>query len=500
MDWTTGIVSTYANKVISVAETIGTGTGAQLTFGPFTLSKVPIFMESLKIRYTVGSTLYYGTTSALGVITGTYISSGSVTEAGVINLTFSTAPDNGSTIQAYEYKTKGVLEKLLDFCLGNRYEETVGTGNGTLVDFSVTLSNTPTALGQCRVRFRISGVDYECWDNGEGKFSHQYIDYDNSSLNNATGALVLKFKQAISNSYVIKALYVTPNINGNDWIYLRRENSKKSDGTDAFSGLFLQECVIKNSGLSYKEFHCVGIREYQYIAGNAWNWNLNFYKEWVPANESATCPWNSNSSFTGKSSYDATWNNFSVHNSVAFKDDVIKYWFIVNKRRIIVIARLANSSYMSCYLGGIRRLCAPSNYLYPQMIEGGLQGNISFNSTSIYGVGHASNVYWQSISPDGLCINGDTPNKHEPGQSLLATGNIGKDKNDRILIFPEYIIQDQNLGEIYKRNLGEIDGLYLCPSSNVASEDIVSIDGTNYLVFQNVHRLTYLDYSVVRLD
>jgi hypothetical protein len=84
------------NPVIT-DEVLGSGDGSTANFSG-TLVKYPVNSVT-NIKYTIGSQLYTATISALGVITGTHITSGSVNlSTGVWNIIFDTPVDNSQNM------------------------------------------------------------------------------------------------------------------------------------------------------------------------------------------------------------------------------------------------------------------------------------------------------------------------------------------------------------------------------------------------------------------
>jgi len=75
----------------------------------FTLAHFPVKTSSYVVHYTISSVVYTGVDDGSGNITGTNISSGTINyNTGAVSLTFSLAPDNGSTITSdYNYYGEG---------------------------------------------------------------------------------------------------------------------------------------------------------------------------------------------------------------------------------------------------------------------------------------------------------------------------------------------------------------------------------------------------------
>lgn len=79
------------------AESIGSPNGVLVTFSG-TLSNVDVKLDSLVVDYVIGTTPYQGISDAAGLITGTNISSGSISADGTYSITFTSAPDNASAL------------------------------------------------------------------------------------------------------------------------------------------------------------------------------------------------------------------------------------------------------------------------------------------------------------------------------------------------------------------------------------------------------------------
>jgi hypothetical protein len=85
----------YTDEVLAAAN------GSQTTFSNLAAAHGPINAASLIVKYTVGAVPYTATESGGGILTGTYLTGGSVNyETNDIDLVFSTAPDNSTNIKA----------------------------------------------------------------------------------------------------------------------------------------------------------------------------------------------------------------------------------------------------------------------------------------------------------------------------------------------------------------------------------------------------------------
>ena len=82
---------------VDIDEEAADGDGATKVFA-ITSSKIPVVVSSVTISYTVGATDYKGTDDGAGVITGTGLTGTIDYTTGAIALTFTTEPDNDTTI------------------------------------------------------------------------------------------------------------------------------------------------------------------------------------------------------------------------------------------------------------------------------------------------------------------------------------------------------------------------------------------------------------------
>jgi len=126
----------YVDATVSTENMSPAPDGSQTAFS-LTCSNTPTKAGSFHIQYTIGTSVYDAYDDGSGNISGANISSGSVNySTGVVDITFSTAPDNGSTIPV-AYQKNNVT----------------WTGNTVAVKLADTLLNnyvtTNTVVGMC---------------------------------------------------------------------------------------------------------------------------------------------------------------------------------------------------------------------------------------------------------------------------------------------------------------------------------------------------------------
>ena len=498
MAFTTGSVSVAHNKVITANENFGTGDGVETNF-THTLTKVPVFLAGVVIKYTQGSTENTATSDANGDFSGTGLSSGTVTEAGDIDVTLSSALDNGAAIFVDEYQSKGVSQKVKDFvATGNDVTQSIGTGNDVLTSFSGTLTNTPIADGQCRLRFTIQGTTYDVWES-DGLFEHELIT--TGTLNKASGSIAVTLLQPADDTTDVGTRSIgSATSDGQDWMILLDQNSQDDALTDAYSGLELKEFVLKNSGISTKDVITVGIRDFQRTADNLFGVNLNLYRDWDKDIEDAA-NWNFNGPETVSTQYNSNhemWDNLP---SMVMADDTLQYWIYSNKRRIIVVVRSQGTIYTNCYLGAGKRLASPSRYTFPHCVIGSSHDdNVNIADES------ADHTYIAEMRI-GLskhsCILIDRSNQYQksddikqsPSHDFIDSGQLKLTTNNKIRPKPIFMI---NVDTTPDEVLFMLDEVYLSPAIGLTSENTIDIGGTDYRIFQNVFRSNYNDFMAIK--
>jgi hypothetical protein len=390
-----------------------------------------------------------------------------------------------------------LLTELKNFISTNQFSDTLGTGNGVQTSFSKTLPNTPISGGQLGMFFTIAGVEYLVWEKN-GTFEHTLIN--TSSINKALGSINCDFVQPIDSNEDIALVYST-GTPGRDWIVLLEQNSKDSAGQDAYSGGSNQELIFKNSSISTLDETTFGIREHSRVATNLYGWNLNSYRELNPTMLD-TQNWNINQNDHGFSAYDSTNELWSTMSSQSFADDTIVYWFFSNKRRVIVVARSQGNIYTGSYLGAGIRFTSPSRYNIPNLVVGSSRGAEVITSQA------STHRFFtkQTLSTStpgayfGTLPSGDnfdaTDVNFLPQRQFVNSGILKRTKNNKILPLPIYLNETSSPEKV----LMQLDNAYLVPYTGLQSEDILQLNGDSYVVFQNVFRNTYHEFTAIKME
>lgn len=388
----------------------------------------------------------------------------------------------------------GLLQSLIAYIAGATYPDALGTGDGITMVFSKTVANTPIALGQCRIRFKIAGVIYQAWDNGLGVFVHTKIS--TGTIVYATGAINITFTNAPDNLYVMGIIYcLSTNGAGRDWIILRDTTSKTNTGAEAFPSDNPREYIIKNSGPSYVEEIYIGLREFKYVAGTHYGIQLNIYKTWRDVEEAAVSPWNANSADTGYG-YDGTRQNYTACPGMPLNETNMAYWIFSSKRRIMVVARVSGTIYEAFYAGGTKRFSSPSKYPHPYII----MGTVGDAATTFSSTASTHNFFIWPVQVPGcfMCL---LPNDtYDKGTNVTfypkrdfgsGLGTLKKTPTNKIILYPVYAIQR---AVAPYQLLFELDGPFFTPFTSLAAEDILEIAADDYLIVPNIFRTTYQDY------
>lgn len=200
-------------------------------------------------------------------------------------------------------------------------------------------------------------------------------------------------------------------------------------------------------------------------------------------------------------------------------DGAMPYWFVANGRRFIVVVRVT-TVYQSAYAGFILPYHLPTTYAYPLFV--GACSRVSTWRYSQVSGGHSAFFHPGSTSssdtlstvgaairlPDGqwarLCnkydqsgadnfenVNNVGPWAAYLGHSVLRDGLDGLHK----LLPAEIAITDP-----YPANLGALEGVWYVPGFGTASENLITVDGVDYLVVQNVFRTANNEYAAIALE
>jgi hypothetical protein len=270
--------------------------------------------------------------------------------------------------------------------------------------------------------------------------------------------------------------------------------------------------VLQGEGAGSDEI-IVAIKKYSNVATDAYGWYLNGYSGYTDGlafvdQPSALRDW----STTASAAYPAMplWNS------------TIPYWFIVSSRRIIVVAKIS-TTYQMAYLGFYLPYASPGQYPYPMMV-GGSQHKTDVTSIPRFSnATSAASAFWRGRASGPSTVyrrmNGGTWFR-SVNSMATATSSGSAANNFTTGIFPFNNALKWSVDNITQALdgsavltplqfvdasgtevgwVGEIDGVFHVSGNGHAAEDIITVDGDDYLVVQDVFRTGVSDYCAVRL-
>lgn len=205
------------------------------------------------------------------------------------------------------------------------------------------------------------------------------------------------------------------------------------------------------------------------------------------------------------------------------------YWVVGNGRRWMIAVKVA-TVYSTAYCGLFLPYGTPSEYPFPMMVAGIALSNQRWSSEDQRNRFFASpgyNTFW-TYYPDNIWRrirnydNNSTYYDPEYGNDVDAGGYVFPTRayDSGIFSSPDdddvtntadkcfdgsYLMRDLTVmssaaGGPYHAMMGVIDGAYWVPGRENSSENIITKDGVDYLVVQNLFRNGFRDYMTLRLQ
>jgi hypothetical protein len=190
-------------------------------------------------------------------------------------------------------------------------------------------------------------------------------------------------------------------------------------------------------------------------------------------------------------------------------DTATPYWFVANAQRLIVTAKVS-TVYTAAHAGKILPYGSPSEYPQPYYLgapstSATQRWSTTFeNFRDFFDPGQAcrlslpTSVWWpvqnftdvagsESLLSSSIYVHpySQTPRYQEQRENVDGSYSI----------FPTIVWGNSPANDVY----GELDGVYAVTGFGSAAENLIEIDGVDYLVVQNVHRTQRWHYSAIRL-
>ena len=236
-----------------------------------------------------------------------------------------------------------------------------------------------------------------------------------------------------------------------------------------------RQLILKGVGYTGEEEIFVGFRTYQNAAADYYNLVAAAFTGYVPGNTFDTQP-------------GAMISGVPAHNNR------IDYWLTLNPQRIALTMKVGTPVYESCYVGKFLPYARPSQYPYPVIAAGMLNGapasRFSDTAQSMPYKGARANMLMRFN--DGVWRQ---PECYPWNNARLAGGTTQQRDTGGIYPLTPVVLSDATSGLF-----GELDGVFHISGFNNATENTVEIDETTYVVVQDVWRTGFNDYYALRMD
>ncbi|WP_151790018.1 hypothetical protein [Acinetobacter junii] len=231
-----------------------------------------------------------------------------------------------------------------------------------------------------------------------------------------------------------------------------------------------RELILKGQGYTGTEEIYVGVRTYQDSSADYYNLCVATFTGYVPSNTFDTQP-------------SARLSGVPAHNQR------IDYWLTVNPQRIACCMKVGTPVYEHFYIGKFFPYARPSQYPYPIVCAGMLNGvpatRFSDTSHSMPYKGNRANLGMRFNT--GVYLQVET---HPWNNNYLAGTYQLRDTNNNYPMLP-VVLSDAN--GVY----GELDGIRYISGFNNVTENTC---GPEWVVLQDVSRTGFTDYIAFKLD
>lgn len=192
--------------------------------------------------------------------------------------------------------------------------------------------------------------------------------------------------------------------------------------------------------------------------------------------------------------------------SIMLWNQAIPFWFVANGRRFIIVAKVS-TVYQSMHAGFILPYGLPSEYPYPVAIGGQYEGNVRWSNTGNLHCGFTNPALTLKLrTPGGDWLPFE--NKYDGSGSQPSDRTITNVFPTRALPNPRPSIDGTHTLDplvlhtsLYDKNVyGEFQGVKRISGFGNASENVVTVDGVQYLVVQDGFRTGSGNYFAVALE
>lgn len=238
------------------------------------------------------------------------------------------------------------------------------------------------------------------------------------------------------------------------------------------------ELIVRSPGMSGTEQIYWGLKTYHDTGADYYNLNCMVATGYISGNSFETQPG-------------------AVYVGVPAHNNRIDYWVTLDGQRIAAGLKVGTPVYEHFYLGKFLPYARPSQYPYPVIAGGMLDGAAAtrFSDTTHDFYLRGSHNRGRVRTPSGWAQASFYPysNTYLSGH---ATGSNDMQLRDAGGEYPLLPVMVHDNANIY----GELDGIFYVSGFNNAVENTLTIAGKTYVVMQSVARTSGRDYYALRLD
>ncbi|MDF3932931.1 hypothetical protein [Pseudomonas citronellolis] len=234
-----------------------------------------------------------------------------------------------------------------------------------------------------------------------------------------------------------------------------------------------RELILKAPGLSGEEEIFMGFRTYHNVDADYYNLLAGVFTGYVASNSFDAQP-------------GARLSGVPAHNNR------IDYWMTMNDQRLALAMKVGTPVYESAYIGKMLPYGRPSQYPYPVVCAGMLDGAAA---TRFSDTAHAM-PYRGNRAGMGLRTNDGwkAPYCYPYQNDVLAGATQMRDTGGIVQLLPVEL--NDNAANLW----GALDGIYYITGFNNAVENTVVLGGITYVVIQDVGRTGFSNFYAMRLD
>ncbi len=237
------------------------------------------------------------------------------------------------------------------------------------------------------------------------------------------------------------------------------------------------EVIWKAPGLSASEELYMGVKTYQLVSSDFYNWAVSGFTGYVSTNNFDTQPGTSGMIGT------PLWNQ------------AIPYWFVGDGQGVVVVAKIQNV-YNSVVMGKMLPYATPGQWPYPMIVGGALtvaQKDFRYDNTAYINWFKGNRENFKMRHVDGTW---HTPQVLVQEETITIRNTI----TSSATADGYYGLHALVLSELSPPNVfGDVANLYMISGFNNAVENTIVVGGITYVVLRDATRTGFKDYVALKL-